>query len=320
MIRTLVKYLLLSTILLVCSCQKSDTDIITPAKQLIERQIGEGVQTIQFEAIEQVEGKDIFEVVASEGKLTLRGSSSVALCYAFHTYMKEACKSLHTWSGEHVVPMTKWPDYELYDQVSPYELRYFLNVCTFGYTTPFWDWERWEKEIDRMALYGVNMPLATVASEAIAERVWLRMGLTKEEIREFFTAPAHLPWHRMGNLNKWDGPCRMNGRKARLPCSIKYWPVCVSWACSPSHPLLQGLFLRRLRRNILIPSFVICDGEALMKNIMRMFYRPIRLSSKKSVNCLLKNGRKSLVKTPITFPTASTKWSCLLTRTIQRKI
>ena len=57
-----------------------------------------------------------------------------------------------------------------------------------------------------MALYGVNMPLATVASEAIAERVWLRMGLTKEEIREFFTAPAHLPWHRMGNLNKWDGP------------------------------------------------------------------------------------------------------------------
>ncbi len=47
-----------------------------------------------------------------------------------------------------------------------------------------------KKEIDRMALYGVNMPLATVASEAIAERVWLRMGLNKEEIREFFTAPC----------------------------------------------------------------------------------------------------------------------------------
>ena len=64
-----------------------------------------------------------------------------------------------------------------------------LNVCTFGYTTPYWDWERWEKEIDRMALYGVNMPLATVASEAIAERVWLRMGLAKEEIREVFHCP-----------------------------------------------------------------------------------------------------------------------------------
>ena len=240
MIRTLVKYLLLSTILLVCSCQKSDTDIIIPAKQLIERQIGERVQTIQFEAIEQVEGKDIFEVVASEGKLTLRGSSSVALCYAFHTYMKEACKSLHTWSGEHVVPMTKWPDYELYDQVSPYELRYFLNVCTFGYTTPFWDWERWEKEIDRMALYGVNMPLATVASEAIAERVWLRMGLTKEEIREFFTAPAHLPWHRMGNLNKWDGPLSDEWQEGQIAMQHKILARMRELGMQPIAPAFAG--------------------------------------------------------------------------------
>lgn len=206
MIHTIIKYLLISITLFFCSCHKPKTDIITPAKQLIERQIGERAQSIHFEYIEPSDGKDIFEVIASDGRLTLRGSSSVAICYAFHTYMKEACKSMKTWSGEHITSVMPWPDYELYEQVSPYELRYFLNVCTFGYTTPYWDWERWEKEIDRMALYGVNMPLATVASEAIAERVWLRMGLTKEEIREFFTAPAHLPWHRMGNLNKWDGP------------------------------------------------------------------------------------------------------------------
>ena len=206
MIHTIIKYLLISATLFFCSCHKPKTDIITPAKQLIERQIGERAQSIHFEYIEPSDGKDIFEVIASDGRLTLRGSSSVAICYAFHTYMKEACKSMKTWSGEHITSVMPWPDYELYEQVSPYELRYFLNVCTFGYTTPYWDWERWEKEIDRMALYGVNMPLATVASEAIAERVWLRMGLNKEEIREFFTAPAHLPWHRMGNLNKWDGP------------------------------------------------------------------------------------------------------------------
>lgn len=107
--------------------------------------------------------------------------------------MKEACKSMKTWSGEHITSVMPWPDYELYEQVSPYELRYFLNVCTFGYTTPYWDWERWEKKIDRMALYGVNMPLATVASEAIAERVWLRMGLNKEEIREFSLPPHTFP-------------------------------------------------------------------------------------------------------------------------------
>lgn len=79
-----------------------------------------------------------------------------------------------------------WPDFVLKEQTTPYEYRYFLNVCTFGYTTPYWDWERWEKEIDWMALRGVNMPLATVASEAIAERVWLKMGLKEEDIRAFY--------------------------------------------------------------------------------------------------------------------------------------
>jgi len=61
-------------------------------------------------------------------------------------------------------------------------------VVTFGYTTPYWDWARWEKELDWMALHGINMPLATVASEAIAERVWLKLGLSKSEIRDFLQA------------------------------------------------------------------------------------------------------------------------------------
>jgi alpha-N-acetylglucosaminidase len=30
--------------------------------------------------------------------------------------------------------------------------------------------------------------------------------MTDEEIRAYFTGPAHLPWHRMGNLDGWLGP------------------------------------------------------------------------------------------------------------------
>jgi alpha-N-acetylglucosaminidase len=71
-------------------------------------------------------------------------------------------------------------------------------VVTFGYTTPYWNWKRWEKELDWMALHGINMPLATVASEAIAARVWKKLGLSDGEISSFFTGPAHFPWHRMG--------------------------------------------------------------------------------------------------------------------------
>lgn len=84
-----------------------------------------------------------------------------------------------------------------------------------------------------MALHGVNFPLATVAAEAIAERVWLRLGLKKEDVQSFFTAPAHLPWHRMGNLNSWDGGLTDNWQRSRLSCSIGYWRGCASWICIP---------------------------------------------------------------------------------------
>ena len=42
------------------------------------------------------------------------------------------------------------------------EYRYNMNVCTFGYSYAHWDWKRWEREIDWMALNGINMHLAFV--------------------------------------------------------------------------------------------------------------------------------------------------------------
>ena len=58
-----------------------------------------------------------------------------------------------------------------------------------------------------MALNGINLPLAQGGTEAVWQKVWRDYGLTDEEIRrDYFTGPAHLPWNRMGNLDKWDGP------------------------------------------------------------------------------------------------------------------
>lgn len=187
-----------------------------PAWQVINRKFGSCGKNVRLKLTDCQDGKDYFSVKASKGMLTIEGSSQVALCYAFRRYMQEACGSMTTWGGSHVVLPKVWPDYSLQHQTTPYNLRYFLNVCTYGYTAPFWGWKRWEQEIDWMALHGVNFPLATVAAEAIAERVWLRLGLKKEDVQSFFTAPAHLPWHRMGNLNSWDGGLTDNWQKEQI--------------------------------------------------------------------------------------------------------
>ena len=63
-----------------------------------------------------------------------------------------------------------------------------------SYSFVWWDWDRWEREIDWMALNGINLALAFTGQEAIWQRVYLRMGLTQSELDEFFGGPAFLAW------------------------------------------------------------------------------------------------------------------------------
>jgi alpha-N-acetylglucosaminidase len=69
----------------------------------------------------------------------------------------------------------------------------------------FGDWERWERELDWKALHGITMPLAMEGQEYVWQKVWASFGLSQSEIDVFNTGPAQLPWHRMGNINRFDG-------------------------------------------------------------------------------------------------------------------
>ena len=51
----------------------------------------------------------------------------------------------------------------------------------------WWEWERWEWEIDWMAMNGINMPLAFTGQEWIWRDVYLKMGVTEEQLQEYFS-------------------------------------------------------------------------------------------------------------------------------------
>ena len=72
--------------------------------------------------------------------------------------------------------------------------RYYQNVCTFSYSSVWWNWTRWRREIDWMALNGINLPLAFTGQEAIWQRVYHKIGLTQQELDTSFGGPAFLAW------------------------------------------------------------------------------------------------------------------------------
>jgi alpha-N-acetylglucosaminidase len=219
-------------------CKQATSETVKVAEEVICRTIGT-VEGIVLEEVPSVDGKDCYEIDAKDGKLLIKGSSPSAICYAFNKYLRYACGSMVTWGGENLNLPETWPDWQE-SATSPYQFRYFLNVCTFGYTTPYWDWERWSEELDWMALHGVNMPLASVASEAIARRVWVKMGLTEEEADAFFTGPAHLPWHRMGNLNVFDGPLDSEWHEDQIALQHKILDKMHALGMEPVAPAFAG--------------------------------------------------------------------------------
>lgn len=178
---------------------------------LIKRVVPEQYQQFSVEQLPAVAGKDLFEIESKKGKVILRGSNGVNVASALHHYLKTHCNTEITWNTTKLNLPKKLPVVPQKVQLaSPYKHRYYLNYCTYNYTMVWWDWERWEKEIDWMALHGINMPLALTGQDAVWQRVYKSMGLKEEELKEFFSGPAYSGFNWMGLLDGWGGPLPQN--------------------------------------------------------------------------------------------------------------
>ncbi|MET3498490.1 alpha-N-acetylglucosaminidase [Mucilaginibacter rubeus] len=173
----------------------------------IERVIPGKGNLFVVEAIPQQNGKDVFELESRNGKIVLRGNNGLSIASALNYYLKNYCFCDIGWNGTNLnLPATLPSVKGLIHKTTPYQYRYYLNYCTFNYTMAWWDWERWQKEIDWMALNGINMPLAITGEEAVWQTVYKDMGFTDKQLYEFFSGPAYFSWFWMGNIDAWGGP------------------------------------------------------------------------------------------------------------------
>jgi alpha-N-acetylglucosaminidase len=186
----------------------SATEVDSAVRQLIERLAPGHAGDFVLEGIAAPAGENAFEVEARGGKIVLRGDSPLSQAVAFNWYLKHDALVDVSWYADDAVKLpNKLPlPAQKIRRTTTLQDRFFLNYCTFGYTLPFWRWRDWERCIDWMALNGINLPLAQTGNEYIWQKVWSDYGLSDKETREFFTGPAYLPWHRMVNIDKWNGP------------------------------------------------------------------------------------------------------------------
>jgi alpha-N-acetylglucosaminidase len=176
------------------------------ASRVMARTIGKVAARFRFRLCPSMDGTDCFTFQAQDGRVDVSGSSAVAICRAAYEYLKDYCHCQVSWSGDNLALPKTLPSAPLVSVHTPCLYRHYFNVCTFGYTTAWWDWKRWQREIDWMALHGINMPLAMTGQEKVWRQTFLGLGIPRSSIDHFFTGPAFLPWHRMGNLDTHMGP------------------------------------------------------------------------------------------------------------------
>ncbi len=151
---------------------------------------------------------DYFTLSMDGSRVAVGGNNANSMAVGLNHYLKYWCHVNIGWFAwdKGTLPKALPRVEELVRINARVPERFFLNYCTYGYTMPWWGWKEWEHFIDWMALNGVNLPLAITGQESVWYQVWTELGLTDEEVRSYFTGPAHLPWHRMLNIDRWGGP------------------------------------------------------------------------------------------------------------------
>ncbi|KAK2637020.1 hypothetical protein Ddye_031812 [Dipteronia dyeriana] len=185
----------------------------------------------------------------NEPKIIIKGSTAVEIAFGLHWYIKYWCGAHISWDktgGIQIASIPKPGSLPLVKDEGvmihrPVPWNYYQNVVTASYSYVWWDWERWEKEIDWMALQGINLPLAFNGQETIWQKVFMQnFNISMEDLNDFFGGPAFLAWARMGNLHGWGGPLSRNWLNQQLILQKQILSRMLELGMTPVLPSFSG--------------------------------------------------------------------------------
>lgn len=181
--------------------------VLKSANDLIERVIPGYSGQFKLEIIDPEGEKDVFEIDQTEKRICLRGNNAVAIASSLNWYLKYNCNAHLSWCGDQLnlpdrLPLPKIQTRKVIDS----KFRVYFNYCTLNYTASWWDWNRWQREIDFMAMNGINMPLSVIGLEGVWYNTLLKFDFTDEEARRYLVGPSYFAWQWMTNIQSHGGP------------------------------------------------------------------------------------------------------------------
>ncbi len=197
-------------------------------------------------------GKDVFVITAENGKPCIKGNTQLSVATGINWYLNHYAHINLTWNNLTTdlvnvkLPLPASED----KHVCNTTYRYDFNTCTFSYSMAFWTWERWQKEIDWMALHGINAPLNLVGLDVVTRNFLKELGMSDSDIAAYIAGPGFIAWFAMNNLEGWGGTINSPSTGVDMSGNPDWWYTRQEDLCKK---MLQRM--RELGMQPVIPGF-----------------------------------------------------------------
>ena len=181
---------------------------VRPARAALARLLPRHAAQFALEPATRPASGDFFALSGFAGHVRVRGTSPAVLLSGVNWYLKYSAGVDLGWPGRStsalpaVLPA---PAGEVHRPASvPH--RFALNDTDDGYSGAYRDWPAYERQIDLLALHGVNEVFVQMGAEAAYHAALREFGYSREELRAWIPGPAHQPWWLMQNMSGFGGP------------------------------------------------------------------------------------------------------------------
>ena len=197
-------------------------------------------------------GQDVFVITSQNGKPCIKGNNQLSVTTGINWYLNHHAHINLTWNqlttdlSEVSLPTPATE--ETHESTAKY--RYNFNTCTFSYSMAFWTWERWQQEIDWMALHGINAPLNLVGLDVVTRKFLRELGVSESDINAYIAGPGFIAWFAMNNLEGWGGTINSPNTGVNMSGNPDWWYTRQEQLC---RKMLQRM--RELGMQPVIPGF-----------------------------------------------------------------
>ncbi|HUN72817.1 MAG TPA: alpha-N-acetylglucosaminidase [Steroidobacteraceae bacterium] len=231
---------------------------VHPEQAVLARLLPRQAKQFELGTLPAARGGERFRIASANDHIDVRGSTPSALLFGVNWYLKYVAHVQISPNGDRVgggaFPLPR----AVIERSTPYAYRFAFNENVDGYSAPYWSWPRWQREIDVLALSGINAVLIERGSDSVLERTFQDFGYSDAEIRRWLAAPAHQNWQLMGNLCCFGGPLSRALLRRRLISAQKIVARLRELGITPVLPGYYGIvpadFPRRFPDSHVVPQ------------------------------------------------------------------